>query len=265
MKLIRLQLLVLFLAAGCEEEIDTPGSDAFQPVIVVEGVFTDEHNVQSIKLSSSSRVNNDELPVPVSNASVSITDGRTVFPLVERAPGSGVYETTTAVAGEIGKQYTLNIQHDGKVHEATDRMEPAGDLERMVYTNAGDGYYNWEVPKNYSIEPGITYEWVASFHHPTGQVTTIVYYNFTGLETSALFSMNQTSRLVRFEPGTKIVQRKFSLTREFYAYLKAVYAETVWKGDLYDVTPANPPTNLSNGAQGYFRVSAVATLEHIAD
>lgn len=258
-------LLCQVMLAACEEEIETPGSEDFQPAIVVEGVFTNEIKIQTLKLTTSTKVNYEGDPAPVSNAVVNITDGSVVISMIEKVSGSGVYESAFPVGGTIGKTYTLTLTHGGRTYTASDRMMPSGSAEAVPYTKVDNEFYEWSVPNNHTLQPGTTFEWQVEVTHPKGPTNVVTYYNFTGLETSALFALNQMSMSLRFRAGTKIVQRKMSLSPEFYEYLKAVYSETVWKGDLYDVSPANVPTNLSNGAHGFFRVSAVTQTEQIVE
>lgn len=252
---------VITLFVSCEEVINTPGSEDFTPIIIVESLFTDEEKVQFVKLSQSVPVNYNGEVKPVSNATVFISDGSKIFTMLEKSVGSGIYETLGYVKGEVGKTYQLNIISDGKVYSATDKMEPVTPIVPIEYgsKNAG-GFYEWSVPNNHSLSPGVTYQWNVEFLHLTGEKTSVTYYNFTGLETTSLFALNQMSQSVRFKTGTVITQKKYSLSADYYKFLKAIYTETDWRGGLYDVNPANAPTNLTNGAGGYFRASSVTTL-----
>jgi len=62
---------------------------------------------------------------------------------------------------------------------------------------------------------------------------------------------------VWFPAGTIVIVRKYSLTDEFAAYLRALAMETQWHGGYFDEASANLPTNLSAGAIGYFAASSV--------
>lgn len=49
-----------------------------------------------------------------------------------------------------------------------------------------------------------------------------------------------------------------SLTHQHYSYLKVLFDQLKSDGGAYKPTPANPPTNISNGALGYFGASSVS-------
>ncbi len=48
-----------------------------------------------------------------------------------------------------------------------------------------------------------------------------------------------------------------SITKEVYEYYKALIGQFRNDGGVYTPSPASPPTNISNGALGFFRVSTV--------
>ncbi len=52
-----------------------------------------------------------------------------------------------------------------------------------------------------------------------------------------------------------------SLTKEAYEYYKALIQQFRTDGGAYSPSPASPPTNLDNGALGFFRASAVNRVE----
>jgi hypothetical protein len=60
--------------------------------------------------------------------------------------------------------------------------------------------------------------------------------------------------------GSDVTLEMFAVTRNYYTFLSALMIETVWRGSPWDGPPANVPGNISNGAKGYFRVSAVKRI-----
>lgn len=56
-----------------------------------------------------------------------------------------------------------------------------------------------------------------------------------------------------------------SLTKEAYEYYKALIQQFRTDGGGYSPSPASPPTNLDNGALGFFRASAVSRVEFKQD
>jgi len=56
-----------------------------------------------------------------------------------------------------------------------------------------------------------------------------------------------------------------SITREAYEYYKALIQQYKTDGGGYSPSPASPPTNLDNGALGFFRASAVNRVDFKKD
>jgi hypothetical protein len=52
-----------------------------------------------------------------------------------------------------------------------------------------------------------------------------------------------------------------SISKEIYEYYKALIGQFRNDGGIYTPSPASPPTNISNGALGFFRVSTVQVYE----
>jgi hypothetical protein len=59
------------------------------------------------------------------------------------------------------------------------------------------------------------------------------------------------------EDGTEIHRFKYSMTKEYYEFMRVVYAQTYFKGGLFYRISANVPTNLNNVALGFFEASVV--------
>ncbi|MEM9340065.1 MAG: hypothetical protein AAGA66_15115 [Bacteroidota bacterium] len=57
--------------------------------------------------------------------------------------------------------------------------------------------------------------------------------------------------------GVSIRQFKASLSDQHYSFMRAVFAETQFRGGLFYVIPGNVPTNVDNGGLGFFGASAV--------
>ena len=55
----------------------------------------------------------------------------------------------------------------------------------------------------------------------------------------------------------------FSLTYEAYLYYKALLSQFENDGGTFKPSPASPPSNISNGALGIFRASALDTMSII--
>ncbi|MFH0866598.1 MAG: hypothetical protein V1904_10400, partial [Bacteroidota bacterium] len=59
---------------------------------------------------------------------------------------------------------------------------------------------------------------------------------------------------------TLITERRYSITAEHAQYIRAMLSETNWSGGLFDSAHSNVPTNMSEGAVGFFSACGVETL-----
>ena len=130
-----LYAFLFFLVNGCLEQLDIPVITN-EPVMVVDGLLTDQPGPYTVKLFWSSPLNKDlDHPNPVAGATVSIWDDQGVSEtLHERIPGT--YETTEGgIQGAPGRQYQLRITTtDGRQYEsATSTLEPVPDIEELSF------------------------------------------------------------------------------------------------------------------------------------
>jgi hypothetical protein len=84
----------------------------------------------------------------------------------------------------------------------------------------------------------------------------LYYYTLPTLDVSEVFA--PTLEAVSFPKGTILTERKYSLTDEHAAFIRALLLETTWSGGYFNTASANVPTNLSKGAVGFFGACGVA-------
>jgi hypothetical protein len=164
-----------------------------------------------------------------------------------------------------GVEYTLLISVDGKAYSAKAGMVPSGPFQRLrVQKNTASNLYrivwvanpyNAQFPAMYEIE----LDWSAVPGYttlpPESCQALLYYYTLPTIDVSEIFAPEMEQ--INFPAGTKIVERKYSLTMAHAEFVRAMISETTWKGGLFDSAPANVPTNLSEGALGFFAVCDV--------
>ncbi|MEM6261955.1 MAG: DUF4249 domain-containing protein [Bacteroidota bacterium] len=117
-------IILLLIAVSCETVVtdDLTISDT-TPLLVVEGGierYGDSTGVvQQVRLTTTNNFLEDAPNPVVEDAQVTISDGPETYPLTYQ--GDGVY-TTTEVQGEIGRVYTLEVNWEGAVYRASDRL-----------------------------------------------------------------------------------------------------------------------------------------------
>lgn len=248
--------LVLLSLQGCIEEVTM--EELVGPIsgrLVVEGLITNEKKPHRVKLSRVNTALPENPPSVVSDASVSITDGKITWPLSEYPQGSGSYWTDT-IQGEPGATYTLVVSVGNATYRASDQMpqEAGFDLDDnylQKYLGKGpDNYYlNGPLVLYGADAPArITY---SLQHLPDSSMT---YFSFPGVDPDNV--VPTFSDDLQFPPGSVLRQTKYSLSQQHYLFIRAVLLEVKYYGGFFGSTRGNVPTNLSEGALGFFGACA---------
>lgn len=271
MMLVRILLLwIVFSVFGCIEQIDLSEiNGATSGRIVVEGTITNEMKSHLVKLTRTNVAIPDTAAEAVSGAVVTINDGLATYLLQEIDTLPGIYVTGENVQGEIGKTYTLSVQSDGQLYTASSTMQPVTPFSSEKEIFRAPNRIENPIPDNFDIFE-VQFPKV---HYGVAKPSKVLYYavepvnntlrsafhyEFPGVDPQGfLLNFQGQNERIFVEDGTEIYQFKYSMTDEHYEFMRAVYAQTYFKGGLFDRIPANVPTNLNNGALGFFEASAV--------
>ncbi len=256
--IISLATLILFSCG--EEKIDKPLKSINSDLLVVEGVLTNEKMSHVIKLSHPYQNLNGEAR-PASGAIVSIFEGNEkVYSVLETPGGSGNYltEEMTAV---FGKKYTLLIHYQGKEFFAVAASVPVEPMNKLQYDKAREGLYQLQLDDSGSGPNYIDYH-ISWTNTPECQSGTLcegrmIYYDLKTVDINSLFKPDKEN--VLFPVNAMVIRKKYSISPEYKAYLRSALSETEWRGGAFDVQRENVPTNLSEGAIGFFAVSTVVS------
>lgn len=123
--------LVGLSLASCTEPFDAR-SFTFERVIVVDGLLTDENKFHQLKLTYTYPIGSQS-DDGITNADVRLIDsnGRQVF-FREQSPG--LYQSSLAFAGEVGKSYRLIFTTpDGKTYESNNQLLAASPEIDSIY------------------------------------------------------------------------------------------------------------------------------------
>jgi hypothetical protein len=83
----------------------------------------------------------------------------------------------------------------------------------------------------------------------------LIQYDLKNIDVNKEFKPDQEQ--IYFPTGTIILRKKYSVSDAYKEYLRGMLSETAWRGGAFDAVPANPATNLSDGATGFFAISSV--------
>lgn len=252
----KISSVLIFLCGAflsCEEEASIAIETQNVNLLAVEAVLTNENINHAVRLTRPYQQQNGS-PAPVSDAAVSVSDGTTTVQLVHSGNGNYVTPKMRFVSG---RTYSLTITHNGRQYLAQDSPLPVEPLNALSYSNAEGGYrFNFfeTGTEPYYIEYHV--DWSGTPSCTTGCRAKIVYYDLKNIDTNELFKPNQSDFI--FPAQSTVIRRKFSVSDQYRAFLRSMLSETQWRGSVFDVQRDNAPTNLSEGAIGFFAVSTVA-------
>ncbi len=254
-------MLVLLLSLSCgEKEVDWEIQSDGQERLVVDAIITNELKAQEIFLS---RTNQDlnQPSVPVSGAEISVYEGSSRHDFTESESARGTYYSEPFQA-VVGNTYRLIINLQGNQFVATAQTESVSQLgEPIVYWDESQSLFRY-YPEAYG-KPSMTevfYDWSTSeaycdtFGSCYAQQT---FYVLDNVDVNDEFGPEK--QVIYFPSGTELVRRKYGITDEHQQFLRSLLIETEWRGGIFDVLQGNVPTNLSNGAVGYFAACSVVS------
>ncbi|HNW71082.1 MAG TPA: DUF4249 family protein [Bacteroidales bacterium] len=257
----------LLLFVSCEKQAEWPIQAEETPRIVIDGILTNESGTHSIHVCRTvSELN--MTPQAVSGAGVIISDADSSWFLTEQPGNPGFYITKNNFSAKPGVLYTLLVTSEGTVYSAKTQSVPVTPFENLRYgKNPGESLYHitWVANPYNAIHPAmyeILLDWSQLPEYSTQDSASctarLFYYSLPTLDVSEVFAPE--IERIKFPAGTKITERKYSLTKEHVDFVRAMISETTWKGGLFDSAPANVPTNISNGALGFFAACNVITV-----
>jgi len=280
MKIFQYIFCCLLLSA-CQEEYELPATD-FTPRLVVDGQVTSEYTRHELRLSQTGDYGSQDYP-PASGATIILRDGIREFLYTEVSPGRYL---TDSLAGMPGSAYRLIIMWEGEQYEAIDTMgtiPPA--FEPVTFSPAERGGWEFEYRRHQfgfesanawilSVSPVDTTEMSSINYQELGQqigvevdsnrIYTFEFFTHPNISVNGLLNFEE-AHFYGWRSSRQVVQRRFSLSDDYYNFLRSSFMETEWRGNLFDSSPANVKGNVSNGALGFFNASAVRELVFVLE
>ncbi|WP_323756421.1 DUF4249 domain-containing protein [Roseivirga sp.] len=269
-KYILFSLTVFFVS--CEEtvNIDTIASG---PKLVIDGVLTNNSELNFIKLSYTRGFYSLDPNPAITDAVVTVTDDANNEVVYVHNPGNdpskeGYYLPQTPYAGSIWTTYHLKVTVDGMDYTATETMLPVTKIDSLVNTIDLD---EMEDPE----EEGRFYEILFYAREPQDRVDHYLFKFYRNgrtlrdFEGDIYFSEDEflgeaisgIPTAGYYKPGEFAKVEMYSISREAFIFYNDLSNLLNNDGGMFTPPPANPRTNLSNGAFGYFQVSAVDVME----
>jgi hypothetical protein len=251
---------------GCETAVDWDFKPGQNGALAVEAIITNELKTQQIRLTLSY----DELngaAAPARGAQVRVSGEGEHYLFAEDPGQPGVYRSAQPFAAQFFKEYTLEITWEGETYGASASMVQVLPMSKPAFRPVGLNRMAFaELPPLYSPHEQAMYEAVADWSHLGGPAPgrgKAYYYTLSSVDVSEVFRPDKQD--FTFPRGSVVTVRKHSLSDDFAAFCRALLSQTEWQGGVFDEDAASLPTNLSNGAMGYFAVCAVVEEIVIAE
>ena len=252
---------------SCEEQISWDLHNGNTASVVVDGIITDELKTQTLTIAKPISTVNLQAEA-VSGATVLVSTDEFVYTFRESKTALGTYVSDIPFAGIVGKTYSLLITYGKNTYSAKAMLLAPQAFGFLTYQkNTEDQKYRITgVAQSYNpLNPAmyeIYLDWSAAPGYenanPDSCKAYLYYYTLPTIDVSEVFAPNLEK--INFPAGTTITERRFSLTNEHAAFVRALLLETTWQGGFFNTASANVPTNLSEGAAGFFGACGVVEM-----
>lgn len=238
--------------ASCQDiiEIDLNSTD---PTFVIQGSITDQLEPHVITIQKTVNFDQPNEYPNVSGALVTMSDGTLVDTLAEVNPG--VYQTQKLNQGVSGKTYLLNVEAEGQSFEAASTMPPVVPFDTVVqgsFVGPGTGNLVTVVPI-YRDPIGIGNYYRFKLKRNANELSDI---NVRDDKNNDGIRLSQPiiSFVEDFVAGDIVELEMQTIDKQTYKYFISLGGSG---GPNNTATPANPVTNLTNNALGYFSAHTV--------
>ncbi|WP_232704967.1 DUF4249 domain-containing protein [Epilithonimonas sp. JDS] len=260
MKNILLFLFSLFLILSCEKEIDLDLDDQ-SGKIVIEGNITDRPGPYFVRITKSVAFTQANEYPAVENSDVVLSDDLGQSEILKYI-GNGYYQSSNFL-GQSGRTYTLKIQADGKDYIAKSTMPEAVDfegLEQDSFLVAGEVSYT--LLPIFTDPPALGNRYL--FRYTVNDRSKANFLEFSdnvnnGLpnQRPLLLPNDDEDGSVKVKVGDTVTVEMNCIDDKIYTYFSALLQLSGGGGPGGGITPTNPPSNISNGALGYFSAHTV--------
>jgi hypothetical protein len=247
-----LMIFIIALSSSCKKILDLDLEEA-QAQLVIEGNLTNVKGTQTVRITRTVPFDKQNNFPAVSAASVVMQDSKgNVIEFKEAEPG--VYKAEN-LYGEAGVTYTLTVNVDEQVYKASSTMPAIVPLDSLSATEQTFGSsVRKTIAVNYgdpaSVKNYYLYKMVLN-DKKVGQIFSDSDFFTDGKYVKRDLFLSGYEDL-EIESGDQVVVEMQCIDENIYTYWRSLEQQYA-SGNPNDVaTPANPLSNWSNRALGYF-------------
>lgn len=251
--------LLFLILSSCEKVVDLNlRNDTAQ--LVIEAAINDQTDVQTIRLSENVPFSNTNTYPPVTGAVINVSDNsgnNHVF--TETA--AGTYSSNT-ITGIPGKTYQLSVTTKDGNFRASSQMPALVKLDSI--TSRKDIFESDEdnriISVHYKDPAGVSnqYRFVVQVNDVLVKRIFVNDDQFSDGRKVA-FDLELDDDEVKVSPGDKVTVEMQCIDKPVFTYWYSLASQQTSDGPGGSVTPANPPTNITPKALGYFSAHTTET------
>lgn len=262
-------LLILTSVLACEKTIRLD-TDLNQEQVVVEGLITNSE-LNYVRLTKSRDFYASGSVEGILSADVTVSDNvgniRRYVHNPDNVPGwEGVYLPEVPYTPSVGLTYTLEALVEGTTYMAQETLLPVTTIDSLVVTLDVEEQADPE-------DEGRFYEILFYAQEPQDRVDNYLFKFYRNgdlikdFEEDIYFGedeylgeeIDDLPIAGFYALGDTVMVEMYSITREAFVYYNDLFNLINNDGGMFSPPPANPRSNVSNGALGYFQVSAIDT------
>lgn len=264
-----LAVSLIVATISCEETVLLDVSQ-ITPRVVIEGLVTNQNKKHYVRITRTNDFYSKEDVSGISDAEVKVEDDQGnvynyAYAPDQSAGADGYYFSESAFAGKVGATYTLTVVNEGEIYTGSDVLQPVTSIDslsvvinRSEFRNPDDPGYFYEV-LIYAKEPQERDDfYLFKFYRNDSLVV--------GMETDIYIADDELlgekidgiAVTGFYKHGDIARVELYSLSRQGFVFYSDLYTLLTSDGGMFSPPPANPRTNLSNDALGYFQTSAAA-------
>ena len=257
---IIISVIAILTISSCQKVINVDLNVA-EPRIVIEGSLNDRRGPYTVTISKSGSYFNQPVLALVSGAVVFIADDMGITDTLHEEV-AGVY-LTSKIRGIPGRTYTLKVMSEDKEYTGSSLLSShvnidsltliKNDSQRIFSGGNNPNETHYEIHCFFKDPPEKNFYRVKVFKNDSINTENYRLYDdqYTNGEETEL-------RVVgRVEAGSTYRIELESLDDKTYGYYRTL-SDLIFTNPFFGSTPANPNSNLSNGALGYFGTYAVS-------
>ncbi len=250
-----LVLLSLGIAA-CKKVINVDLKNS-NSQLVIEGEVTNGPGPYHVYLSRSVNFSASNDYPPVSGAMVKVLDSASGLNLVMREQAPGDY-VANGFTGTPTHTYTLDVIVDGQDYRAQSTMPKVVLLDSVTFIENVDLNAKSDINAvvNFQDPPGLSnyYQFIETLNGR--QIPNILIFD-DRLSDGRYISVPLFNDTAYLQKGDTLQMSMYCVDKNVYNYLYSLISVT-GNNSFQSATPANPVSNISNGALGYFSAHTIS-------